>query len=98
MVADFACGSGVGLVTMAKAFPKSTFYGWDISNIALDRGRENALTAGVSNVTFFNVHERSFPGDSRFDFVTTFDCVHDLTSPETTVKAIDEALSRTAPG
>ena len=92
MVADFACGSGVGLVTMAKAFPKSTFYGWDISNIALDRGRENSITAGVSNVTFFNVRERSFPGDSRFDFVTTFDCVHDLTSPETTVKAIHEAL------
>ena len=38
MVADFACGSGVGLVTMAKAFPKSTFYGWDISNIALGPG------------------------------------------------------------
>jgi SAM-dependent methyltransferase len=91
-VADIGCGSGVALVTMATAFPKSTFYGWDIAALALDRGRENALRAGASNVTFANVRDGGIPEDGTFDLVTTFDCVHDMTHPDIVVRAIHEAL------
>ena len=92
MVADVGCGSGVALVTMAKAFPQSTFHGWDIAPLALDRGRENALTAGVSNVTFDDPRNGGIPGDGTFDLVTTFDCLHDMTHPDATARAIREAL------
>jgi SAM-dependent methyltransferase len=91
-VADVGCGSGVALVAMANVFPKSTFHGWDISPFALDKGRENAIKAGVSNVTFHDVRDGGIPGDASFDFVTTFDCVHDMTQPEQLATAIREAL------
>jgi 2-polyprenyl-3-methyl-5-hydroxy-6-metoxy-1,4-benzoquinol methylase len=92
-VADVGCGSGVALVTMAKAFPQSNFHGWDISGLALDRGRENALTAGVSNVAFADARHGGIPGDGTFDLVTTFDCLHDMTHPDAAARAIREALS-----
>ena len=91
-VGDFGCGSGMALVSMARAFPRSEFHGWDISTLALDRGRENALSRGVGNVTFRNARESGIPGDGSFDLVTTFDCVHDLTSPEAAANAIRQAL------
>lgn len=91
-VADVGCGSGVALVTMAKAFPASSFHGWDIAPLALDRGRENALKAGVSNVTFDDPRHGGIPGDGTFDLVTTFDCVHDMTRPDAVARAIREAM------
>jgi SAM-dependent methyltransferase len=91
-VADVGCGSGVALISMAKAFPSSSFIGWDISDIALNRGRENALTSGTSNVTFFNARAGGLPEDRSFDLITTFDCVHDLTRPEAAARAIHASL------
>jgi 2-polyprenyl-3-methyl-5-hydroxy-6-metoxy-1,4-benzoquinol methylase len=91
-VADVGCGSGVALVSMAKAFPTSTFVGWDIAELALDRARENALVAGTPNVTFANARDGGLPSDGSFDLITTFDCVHDMTSPEGVASAIHAAL------
>jgi len=93
-VADVGCGSGVALISMAKAFPSSTFVGWDISDIALNRGRENALTRGAPNVTFLNARAGGLPEDGTFDLVTTFDCVHDLTQPASVARAIHASLGQ----
>ena len=38
-VADVGCGSGVALLEMAKAYPKSDFHGYDISTYALSTSR-----------------------------------------------------------
>jgi SAM-dependent methyltransferase len=90
--ADFGCGSGLALISMARAFPASAFFGWDISSVALDRARENALSRGVANVSFLNARDGGIADDGSFDFVTTFDCVHDLTDPEAAARAIRAAL------
>src|SRR5439155_20869766 len=29
--ADVGCGAGIAVVEMARAFPRSTFHGWDVS-------------------------------------------------------------------
>ena len=41
-VADVGCGSGVALIEMAKAYPRSDFNGYDIAKIAIARAVENA--------------------------------------------------------
>ncbi|MBV8773843.1 MAG: methyltransferase domain-containing protein [Deltaproteobacteria bacterium] len=51
-VADVGCGGGIAIIEMAKAFPQSTFHGYDISNYALERAETNKVQAQVSNVTF----------------------------------------------
>jgi 2-polyprenyl-3-methyl-5-hydroxy-6-metoxy-1,4-benzoquinol methylase len=91
-VADVGCGAGVALLEMAKAFPSSEFHGYDISHHALSRAESNRRAAGVSNVTFHDARRDPLPGDASFSFVTTFDCLHDMTHPERAIAAIRAAL------
>ena len=92
-VADVGCGAGVALVEMARAFPKSEFHGYDISQHALTRAEHNKKVAGVSNVAFHDAARDPLPDDARFGFVTTFDCLHDMTHPHEAVRAIRRAIA-----
>ncbi len=91
-VADVGCGGGLALLEMAKAYPHSQFHGYDISKHALERARANAAQAGVSNVTFHDASGDALPAGGSFDFVTSFDCIHDMTHPEDVIRAIRAAL------
>lgn len=91
-VADVGCGTGIALIEMAKAYPASRFHGYDISQLALDRAARNKSEAGVDNVTFHNIDGDPLPGGASFDFITTFDCLHDMTRPEEAVAAIRAAI------
>ncbi len=92
-VADVGCGTGVAMIEMAKAFPKTDFHGYELSNHAIARGRANAAEAGADNVRFHHVREEPLPEDERFDFVTTFDCLHDMTDPASIVAGIRKAIA-----
>jgi len=91
-VADVGCGAGAALIEMAKAFPASQFHGYELSKHALERGEANRAEAGVENLTFHDVQSDPLPDDHRFDFVTTFDCLHDMTRPDRTIAAIHRGL------
>lgn len=91
-VADVGCGAGVAVVEMAKAFPKSQFHGYDISKHALERAHENRRQAGVGNVSFHNASSDPLPAVPTFDFITSFDCLHDMTHPAEVARAIRRAL------
>jgi 2-polyprenyl-3-methyl-5-hydroxy-6-metoxy-1,4-benzoquinol methylase len=90
--ADIGCGAGMALVEMAKAFPHSQFHGYDISQHALARAQANSTAARVTNVTFHNAAVDRLPMDSSFDFITTFDCIHDMTHPVEMIQAIRKAI------
>src|SRR5207302_3367727 len=91
-VADVGCGAGVALIEMAKAFPKSEFHGFELSKEALAIAEKNKAEAGVGNVTFHDVRGEQLPTDGSYDFVTTFDCIHDMTHPREVIGAIRKAL------
>jgi 2-polyprenyl-3-methyl-5-hydroxy-6-metoxy-1,4-benzoquinol methylase len=91
-VADLGCGSGVAMIEMARAFPGSRLHGYEISKHAIGRGRVNAAKAGVANVSFHDVAHEPMPEDGRFDFITTFDCLHDMTDPRGMVGRIRRAI------
>jgi 2-polyprenyl-3-methyl-5-hydroxy-6-metoxy-1,4-benzoquinol methylase len=93
-VADVGCGGGVALIEMAKAYPHSEFHGYDISRHALFRAEANRREAGVSNVAFHHPDEEPLPSDGSFAFVTTFDCLHDMTDPVTAIGAIRNAIAQ----
>jgi len=92
-VADVGCGAGVALLEMAKAFPASEFHGYELSTHALRRAEQNRTEAGVSNVHFHNVETEPLPDDGRFAFVTTFDCLHDMTRPDQAMAQIRKAIT-----
>jgi 2-polyprenyl-3-methyl-5-hydroxy-6-metoxy-1,4-benzoquinol methylase len=91
-VADVGCGAGVAVLEMAKAFPRSEFHGWDVSAHALARAEENRAVAGVTNVSFHDARREPLPEDARFAFVTTFDCLHDMTDPAGVMRRIRAAI------
>jgi SAM-dependent methyltransferase len=91
-VADVGCGAGRALLEMAQAYPQSDFHGYEISNHALARAAINQAAAGVSNVTFHHVDVDPPPPDGSFDFITTFDAIHDMAHPEAMMDAIRKAL------
>jgi 2-polyprenyl-3-methyl-5-hydroxy-6-metoxy-1,4-benzoquinol methylase len=91
-VADVGCGSGLALLEMAKAFPSSTYDGYDTSTHALVRAQENRAAAGASNIAFHDPRQEPLPPDPTYDLITTFDCLHDMTHPEAAVAAIRAAI------
>jgi len=90
--ADVGCGAGIAIVQMAKSFPNTDFHGYELSKEALALAEKNKAEAGVSNVSFHDVRGERLPADGRFDFVTTFDCIHDMTHPRDVIRAIRKAL------
>ena len=91
-VADVGCGAGIALIEMAKAYPRSQFHGYDIAKIPLARAVENAKQAGLANITFHDANADPLPADASHDFITTFDCLHDMTRPDLVMKAIRKAI------
>lgn len=79
-VADVGCGHGASLVTMAKAYPNSTFFGCDFHAPSVDVSRARAQEEGVDERTSFEVADsKSYEGN--FDLICFFDCLHDMGDP-----------------
>lgn len=91
-VADVGCGAGVALLKIAQAYPHTECHGYDISKHALARAEQNKAEAGVANVSFHDANGDSIPDDKSFDFITTFDCLHDMPNPTPVMQAIYRAL------
>jgi SAM-dependent methyltransferase len=92
-VADIGCGAGGAVLLMADEFPNSRFVGYDISKYALERAESRRREAGADNVRFVDPRDEPLPDDHSVDFVTTFDCIHDMTHPQTMIDAIAGALA-----
>ena len=92
-VADVGCGHGSSTVLMAQSFPKSTFVGYDYHEGSIQTARERAREAGVADRTKFEVAKaKDYPG-SGYDFVTFFDCLHDMGDPVGAAKHVRSTLS-----
>ena len=91
-VADIGCGAGSAILLMGKHFPKSSFVGYDISQYALDRAADKLNSSGLKNISFHDPRDQSLPTDNSVDFITTFDCIHDMTHPAEMMHAIRAAL------
>ncbi len=79
-VADVGCGFGASTIIMAKAFPRSTFAGFDYHQPSVETARERAAQAGVGDRVRFEVASaKDYPG--TYDLVGFFDCLHDMGDP-----------------
>ena len=80
-VADVGCGLGASTVLMAKHYPKSEFVGFDYHDKSIEAAKQRAKDAGVSDRIRFEVAKaKDYPGKD-YDFVTFFDCLHDMGDP-----------------
>ena len=93
-VADVGCGKGASTILLAKAFPKSHFFGFDYHDKSIEAAREIARREGVADRVSFDVfHAKNFPGKD-YDFVAVFDCLHDMGDPVGGAKHIRDSLAK----
>jgi len=91
-VADVGCGSGHAVNLMAATFPRSRFVGFDFSDAGLAAARAEAERDGLTNVRFSKRDAARLAETARFDFITTFDAVHDQARPDLMLAGIANAL------
>jgi 2-polyprenyl-3-methyl-5-hydroxy-6-metoxy-1,4-benzoquinol methylase len=93
-VADVGCGLGASTVLMAQAYPKSTFVGFDYHGPSIEIARRRAEAAGVTHRVRFEVATaKEYPGKD-YDFVTCFDCLHDMGDPKGAAGHVFATLKR----
>ncbi|MBL6752343.1 MAG: methyltransferase domain-containing protein [Nevskia sp.] len=92
-VADVGCGHGISTVLMAKAYPKSTFYGYDYHGPSIEAARGKAAEAGVGGRVHFDVASaKNFPARG-YDLVCFFDCLHDMGDPLGALRHVRETIA-----
>jgi SAM-dependent methyltransferase len=94
-VADVGCGLGASSILMAKAFPKSKFFGFDYHAPSIEKAKDRAQKAGVGErITFVVAKSTDYPGKD-YDFVAHFDCLHDMGDPQGAGKHVLQSLAPT---
>ena len=94
-VLDVGCGRGRALLKMAQDYPNSQFVGLDLSAEAIEWAQNEARRLGLTNVRFERRDASDFDTTAEpeaFDFVTTFDAVHDQAQPLAVLKGIARTL------
>jgi ubiquinone/menaquinone biosynthesis C-methylase UbiE len=91
--ADVGCGSGLAVIRLAQAFPRSVFVGYDNFEGQLHLARQAAVDAGVSDRVRFELRDAANGLPEQFDVISTFDVVHDAVDPPRLVAAIRRALN-----
>lgn len=91
-VLDLGCGRGLALAHLARRFPFSRFTGIDFSEEAIEYARRNAQMQGLSNLKFEVVDAAKFYRPAKYDFIATFDAIHDQVRPDLVLENIHKAL------
>lgn len=91
-VLDIGCGSARALVKMAKRFPNSRFFGYDLCEVALEQGRKEAKGLGLNNLHLEQRDLTGFDDESGFDLITAFDAIHDQKDPQGVLNGIARSL------
>lgn len=94
-VLDMGCGRGRIMIKLAELYPNSRFNGADLSREAIEYARREASERGLKNIEFGVIDASNFDQAAKpesFDFITTFDAIHDQAKPLNVLKGIYRAL------
>jgi SAM-dependent methyltransferase len=92
-VADVGCGHGASTILMARAFPRSTFVGYDYHQPSIDRATQAAREAGVHDRCRFQVAAAKTFSGNNYDLIAFFDCLHDMGDPVGVARHVRETLA-----
>ncbi len=91
-VLDIGCGAGHAINVMARAFPNSSFTGYDFSEEGCAIGRSEAAAWGLTNARFEVQDVSQLEETAKYDLITAFDTVHDQAWPRKVLAGVSGAL------
>jgi 2-polyprenyl-3-methyl-5-hydroxy-6-metoxy-1,4-benzoquinol methylase len=91
-VADIGCGVGFSTLLMAKAFPSSSFVGYDFHAPSIEQANMHAKAHGLADRVHFVTAQAKDIADRDFDLITMFDCLHDMGDPRGCARHVRKLL------
>jgi 2-polyprenyl-3-methyl-5-hydroxy-6-metoxy-1,4-benzoquinol methylase len=94
-VLDVGCGRGRIMNRLAELYPQSRFMGMDLSADAIRFASDEAAQKGLGNSEFMALDLSTFDENAEpesFDFITTFDAIHDQAKPLNVLRGVHRAL------
>lgn len=94
-VLDIGCGRGLIMLRLAELYPKSQFMGVDLSDQAIEFAKNESSSRALNNIDFIYKNLSNFDETAQpeaFDFVTTFDAIHDQAKPLNVLRGIYRTL------
>jgi SAM-dependent methyltransferase len=85
--------AGTQVADLAEAYPQSSFHGYELSRLAVERARARVAEAGLGNVEIMHRRAEQLPDTGDYSLVLTFDCLHDMTRPAAAAAAIRRAIA-----
>ena len=87
-VAHVACGQGRSSIEIARAYPKVQVVGIDSDTASIDFARKNLEGSGVEDRVSFHDRDAADAGlAGRYDLVTIFEALHDMSYPVEVLRA-----------
>lgn len=81
-IADIGCGLGWSSIGMALAYPNAVVDGFDLDEASVREARELVRQYGLEDRVKIHLADASDPAlDGKYDLVTAFECVHDMSNP-----------------
>jgi 2-polyprenyl-3-methyl-5-hydroxy-6-metoxy-1,4-benzoquinol methylase len=88
-IADIGCGAGWSTIGMAQSYPRVSVDGFDLDVPSIELARANAEAAGLTDRVKFHVRDAGDPElAGRYDLVTAFECLHDMSQPVRALEAM----------
>lgn len=88
-IADVGCGAGWSSIGMAQSYSKVRVDGFDLDEASIDLARANCKSAGLTGRVTFHVRDAGEPKlAGRYDLVTVFESIHDMSQPVAALKAM----------
>lgn len=95
-IADVACGYGHSTIAIARGYPKVLVDGIDLDESSVDAARELLSESGLEDRVGFHHRDAADPElTGRYDLVTLFEALHDMTHP---VDVLETMRAMLAPG
>ena len=81
LLSSLRSGHGASSIVLAKAYPNSSFYGFDNHDKTIETAKLRAKEAGLSsNIHFETLAAKNFT-EQDFALVCFMDCLHDMGGP-----------------
>jgi 2-polyprenyl-3-methyl-5-hydroxy-6-metoxy-1,4-benzoquinol methylase len=94
-IADVACGHGHSTLAIARGYPKVLVDGIDLDEPSIDAARELLSASGLQARVAFHRRDAADPElTGRYDLVTLFEALHDVTRPVDVLETLRAMLAQ----